>query len=57
MFEKLITEPMKGKYVHGKVKIWKEHIKTKFHGQDIPFDIYCNATAVLKIDSGICWTV
>ena len=54
MFEKLITEPMKGKYVHGKVKIWKEHIKTKFHGQDFPYDIYCNATAVLKIDSAIC---
>ena len=22
-----------------------------FHGQDVPYDMYCNATAVLKIDS------
>ena len=26
--------------------------KDKFsHGQDVPYDMYCNATAVLKIDS------
>ena len=25
--------------------------KDKFHGQDVPCDMYCNATAVLKIDS------
>ena len=29
----------------------KERIKTNFHDQDVPYDIYCNATAVLKIDS------
>ena len=29
----------------------KEGIKTNFHGQDVPYDMYCNATAVLKIDS------
>ena len=53
LFEKLATEPIKGegKYVHGKLKTWKERIKTKFHGQDVPYDIYSNATAVLKIDS------
>ena len=22
-----------------------------FHGQDVPYDMYCNVTAVLKIDS------
>ena len=40
LFEKLSTEPIKGegKYVHGKLKIWKEHIKTKFQGQDVPYD-------------------
>ena len=27
----------------------KERIKT--HGQDVPHNVYCNATAVLKIDS------
>ena len=52
-FEKLATELIKGedKYVHGKLKMWKERIKTNFHGQDVPYDMYCNATAVLKIDS------
>ena len=54
-FEKLTTGPMKsvGRYVHGKLKMWKERIKSNFHGQDVPYDMYCNATAVLKIDS-IC---
>ena len=31
--------------------MWKERIKTNFYGQDVPYNIYCNATAVLKIDS------
>ena len=51
LFEKLVTEPIKAKYVRGKIKIWKENIKTNFHGQDVPYDVYCNATEVLKIDS------
>ena len=34
LFEKLTTEPIKGedKYVHGKLKTWKERIKTNFRG-------------------------
>ena len=51
LFEKLATESMKGRYVHGKLKMWKEHIKTNFHDQDVPYDMYCNAAVVLKIDS------
>ena len=51
VFEKLTAEPIKGKYVHSKLKMLKERIKTNFHGKDVPYDIYCNATAVLKIDS------
>ena len=53
LFEKLATEPIKGEgnYVYGNLKMWKERIKTNFHGQDVPYDMYCNATAVLKIDS------
>ena len=53
LFEKLTTEPIKGesKYVHGKLRMWKECIKTNFHGQNVPYNIYCNSTAVLKIDS------
>ena len=26
-------------------------LKTNFHGQDAPHDMYCNATVVLRIDS------
>ena len=51
LFEKLVTQPIKCKYTYGKLKTWKERIKTNFHGQDVPYDMYCNATAVLKIDS------
>ena len=53
LFEKLAIEPIKGegRYVNGKLKTWKERIKTNFYGQDVPYDMYCNATAVLKIDS------
>ena len=53
LFEKMATEPIKseGSYVNGKLKTWKECIKTNFHGQDVPYDMYYNATAVLKINS------
>ena len=53
LFEKLATEPIKreDRYANGKLKTWKECIKTNFHGQDVLQDMYCNATAVLKIDS------
>ena len=51
LFEKLVTEPIRGKYVRGKLKTWKESIKTNFHGCIVPYDMYCNATAVLKIGS------
>ena len=37
-------------YVNGKLETWKERVKTSFHGQNVPFDVYCNAAAVL----GIC---
>ena len=52
LFEKLATEPMKGegKHMHGKLKTWKGRIKTSFHGQDVPYDMYFNVTAVLKVD-------
>ena len=48
LFEKMATEPIKreGRYVNGKLKTWKECIKTNFHGQDVPCDMYWNATAV-----------
>ena len=53
LLEKLATEPIKreGRYVNGKLKTWKERIKTNFHSQDVPYNMHCNATTVLKIDS------
>ena len=38
------------KYWHGKLKTWKERIRTNFHGQDVPYDMHFNTTAVFKID-------
>ena len=45
LFEKLTTEPIKGghKYMHRKLKKWKERIKTNFHGQDVPYVLQCNS--------------
>ena len=43
-----------GRYVNGELKTWKERIKTNFHGQDVPYNMHRNATAMqrlLKIDS------
>ena len=53
LFEKMTTEIIKseGRYVNGKLKTWKERIKTNFHGQHVPYNMHCNAMAVLKIDS------
>ena len=51
LFQKLATEPIKGNNVRGKLKTWKERIKTNFYGQDVPYDMYWAATAILKIDS------
>ena len=45
LLEKLATGPIKGegKYVHGKLKMWKERIKTNFYGQDVPRCTTCIA--------------
>ena len=51
LFEKLATELIKGNNFRGKLKTLKKDIKTNFHGQIVPYNVYCNATAVLKIDS------
>ena len=49
----MATEPIQreGRYVNGKLKTWKECIKTNFHAQDVSCNMHCNATAVLKTDS------
>ena len=53
LFEKIVTEPIKkeSKYVNGTLKMWKEPLKTDFRDQDVPYNMHCNATTVLKIDS------
>ena len=53
LIEEMVTVPIKneGRYVNGKLKRWEECTKTDFHGQDVPYNMHCNATAVLKIDS------
>ena len=53
LFEKMATGPIKreSRYVNDKLKTWKERLKAHFYGQDVPYNMHCNATAVLKIDS------
>lgn len=46
LFKKLTTDPIRGK---DKMKTCKQLIKTNFYGQDIPYDVQCNVTAVLKV--------
>ena len=43
LFKNLTKEPLKeeAKYTQGKLKAWKKRIKTDFHGQEVPYDIYC----------------
>ena len=50
--EKLATELIKGggRYVYGKLKTWKERVKTNFQGQNVPYNMYCNTMAVLKVN-------
>ena len=41
----MATEPIKGegRYVHRKLKMWKERVKTNFHGQDVEEYKYTDA--------------
>ena len=40
-----------GCYLNGKLIVWKDKIKTNFHGKDIPYNQCCKTTGVLKIKS------
>ena len=42
LFENFATGLIKGedKYVHGKLKMWKECMKTNFYSQNVPYDMY-----------------
>ena len=53
LLEKVATEPVKRerRQVYDKLKTWKKRIKKTFHGQHVPYDMHCNPTAVIKIDS------
>lgn len=37
--------------MYGKIKQEIKHIKTNFHGQDVPYDVYYNIAAILKVNS------
>ena len=37
--------------MHGMLKSWKKRIKINFYNQEILYDVYCNATAVLRTGS------
>ena len=50
LFVTFTSEPVKeGCYIHGKVKVWKDKIRTNFHGKDIRYNQCCKTTAVLKV--------
>ena len=52
LFVTFTSEPMKeGYYLHGKVKVWKDKIRTDFQGKDILYNQCCEATTVLKVGS------
>ena len=53
LFGKLTAEPIteEGECMHDKRKTWKERIKANFHGQDVPYNIYCHAKVALKIET------
>ena len=53
LLEKLTLESIKreSKYMHGKLKTWKESTKTIFHGQGVPYERFRNAPAELNVDS------
>ena len=38
LFEKLVTEPIKGNNNRDKLKTWKKDTKTNFHGRIVPYD-------------------
>ena len=35
--------------MHGELNAWNEFFKTNFHGQDVPYNMYCNAIEVSRI--------
>ena len=44
----MATEPIKreDRYVNGRLKTWKVRIKTNIQGQDVPYNMHGNVTAV-----------
>ena len=52
LFVTFTSEPLKeGCYFNAKLNVYKDKIRTDFHGEEIPFNQYCKATAVLKVKS------
>ena len=52
LFVTFTSEPLKeGCYLNAKLNVYKDQIRTDFHGEEIPYNQYCKATAVLKVKS------
>ena len=52
LFVTFTSEPLKeGCYLNAKLNVYKDKIRTDFHGEEILFNQYCKATAVLKVKS------
>ena len=50
LFVTFTSEPLKeGCYLNAKLNVYKDKIRTNFHGEEIPYNQYCKATAVLKV--------
>ena len=52
LFVRFTSESLKeGCYLNAKSNVYKDKIRTDFHGEDISYNQYCKATAVLKVKS------
>lgn len=52
MFQNLTGTPLnKERYINVKLITWEDKIMTRFNGRDVPYNINCEASGVLKISS------
>ena len=50
LFVTFMSEPLKqGCYLNAKLNVYKDKIRNNSHGENIPYNQYCKATALLKI--------
>ena len=50
IFQSLTTSVVnKGKYINSKLNMYGDKIAVSYHGKEVPYNIYCKATAILRI--------